>query len=382
VLREIAEKAAAAGLSRRAFLGLLGAAGGAAALAACTGSGSQAGRLRWGNWDYYIDTVGTKHPTLEQFEKESGIKVSYLTDIGDTDEFFGKVRGRLAAGQDCGYDLVCLNDWMAERWVRQGYTQAFDRQVMPNVNKNLLPMFASASYDVDRTHTIAWQGGYGGIAWNKEMVPEGIKSISDMWDPKFHGHVELFNEFVTTVSLVMWEQGTDPSSSWGDDEFNTALDVINKHIKSGQVVQLSDNAIMEHLSNGDAWVGVVYSGDVAQVNDDAGKEILGFAIPEAGGTTWADHFMVPKPSGAIEEAQKLVDFYYDPVVAATVAAYVQYITPVNGAQEAMEQIDPDLVDDPLIFPTEEILKTCPLVRGFSMEEYSKYTEQFLALNQT
>ena len=65
--------------------------------------------------------------------------------------------------------------------------------------------------------------------------------------------------------------------------------------------------------------------------------------------------LVPNKAEHKANAEALMNYYYDPEVAATLAAWVNYICPVEGAREAMEKIDPSLVDAPLIFPDEEFL---------------------------
>jgi len=363
-------------------LGLLGAAGGAAALSAC-GVGGAEDRLRWTNWPTYLDTddAGKTHPTLDRFTAESGITVDYAEDVEDSDEFNGKVQARLAAGKDIGCDLVVLGDQISERWVRQGYTQKMDRKAMPNT-ANLLPSLASADYDLDRSHTIPWQAGLTGIAWRWDKIPGGIQELDDLWNPKYKGHVEVFTEFSSTLPAVLWANGVDPSGAWGDDDFEAALEVVAKQRANGQIRMLRGNSIIEDLVNGDAWAIMSYSGDIFQKNQEAkdrpdDPDLFGFAIPGAGGVIWADHFMVPKTSPNLLEAQKLIDFYYDPQVAAEVAAWVAYITPVVGAREEMAKIAPELADDPLIFPDEKTLARCPLVRGYTADEYTTYTQRFL-----
>jgi len=352
-------------------------------LSACGDRGED--KLRWGNWPLYLDTddSGHTHPTLDRFTDTSGIPVKYLEDIDDNDQFNGKVQARLAAGKDIGYDLVVLSDEMAVRWVRQEYAQKMDRAAMPNT-KNLMPSLASADYDPDRSHTIPWQAGLSGLAWRWDKVPDGLTGLSDLWRPELHGHVEVLTDFTSTVALSLWENGVDPSSSWGDDDFEAALEVVAAQRRSGQIRTLKGNSIVEDMVNGDAWAIVSFSGDVYQKNQEAkddpsDPDIFGFAVPEAGGVIWGDHFIVPRSSSQLEKAQKLIDFYYDPEVAAEVAAWVNYITPVVGAREAMEKIAPELVDDPLIFPDEQTLAKCTLVRGFTSDEYIRYTERYFAV---
>jgi spermidine/putrescine transport system substrate-binding protein len=98
-------------------------------------------------------------------------------------------------------------------------------------------------------------------------------------------------------------------------------------------------------------------------------------LPESKGTLWSDNMMVPITSRHRRNAQRLMDYYYDPLVAAKVAAYVAYICPVQGAQEQMKKVDPTLVDDPMIFPTEEYLRAeTRSFRALSPAEDQKFSQ--------
>jgi spermidine/putrescine transport system substrate-binding protein len=374
-------------LSRRNFLvGALGAAGAASVLAACgtgggngggTPSGGASGPLRWANWSYYLDQSddGQSFPTLEAFIEETAIDVEYFEEIEDNDSFYGKVRGQLEAGQDIGYDLVVLTDWMSARWVRMGYTQTLDRDAMPNT-ANLLDNLQDTGFDPGRTQTITWQSGLTGIAWDKEKLPNGIQSVSQLWDPALKGRVEVLSEMLDTIPLIMIEQGVDPSGDWGDDEYTAALEVIVEQIGSGQIRQVRGNSYTQDLVSGDAIACVAWSGDVVALNFE-NDDRFGFAIPDAGGNLWSDNFIVPKTSSRLADAQTLIDYYYDPAVAAQVAAWVNYITPVVGAQEAMADVDESLVENELIFPTEETLSRVHQVRMLTPEEEEDFNGRFL-----
>ena len=381
-------RAQSADVSRRHFLtGVLGAAGAAAVLAACGtggttptgtgGSGGASGPLRWANWTLYLDQSedGKSYPTLEQFIAKSGIDVQYSEDIEDNDSFYGKVKGQLANGQDIGYDIVTLTDWMAARWIREGYTTEWDRAAMPNT-ANLLPNLENVDFDPGRTHSLTWQSGFAGLAWDTTKIPGGLASVSDLWDPSLKGRVEVLSEMRDTIGLIMLEQGVDPSTGWGDNEFANALDVLKAQISSGQIRQVRGNSYAQDLVSGDAIAVIGWSGDIMALNlenDDRFK----FALPDAGGTLWSDNLMVPKTSSRLADAEKLFDYYYDPQVAAQVAAWVNYITPVEGAQKAMEQVDPTLVDNELIFPSATTLANAHVFRTLTPEEEDSYNGQFL-----
>ncbi|WPR63897.1 spermidine/putrescine ABC transporter substrate-binding protein [Glutamicibacter protophormiae] len=378
-------------LSRRSVLGAAGALGLGGLLAACGTGGSKTGAaagpaaadisasdptLNWANWTLYLDydDAAKAYPTLEAFTKQTGIKVNYSEDVDGNDTYYGKVQAQLKSGQDIGQDIFTLTDWMAGRVIRQGYTQALDPVNIPN-SSNLLPSLQNVDFDPGREHSLTWQSGYAGIAWNKAKHPKGLKSVADLWDPSLKGRITVLDEMRDTMGLLMLQDGVDISGTWGQDEFQKALEVLRGNIDSGQIRQVKGNSYKEDFISGDAIAGIVWSGDLVQMNfenDDQWE----FVIPEAGGTLWSDNLMVPIGSPRKANAEKLMDYYFQPEVAAQVAAYVNFICPVTGAKEAMEKIDPSLMENPLIFPTEEDLGRAHVFRSLDADEESSFAADF------
>ena len=378
-------------LSRRNVLRGAGVLGVGAFLAACGTSGSGGGTatgsitaatdlsdsekvVNWANWTLYLDQDDAgNYPSLQAFTEQTGIKANYSEDIDGNDTYYGKIQGQLANGQDIGQDIVVFTDWMAARMIRQGYTQEFDEANIPN-KKNILPELAEVDFDPGRKHSLTWQSGFAGVAWNISRVPE-LRSVSDLWRPDLKGRVEVLDEMRDTMGLIMLEQGVDISGDWGDDQFQAALDELKKHIDDGQIRQVRGNSYKEDLVSGDALAVIGWSGDITQLNFENGEQ-WAFAIPEAGGTLWSDNMEIPIGSPHKKNAETLMNYYYDPEVAATVAAWVNYISPVQGAREAMEAIDPELVDDPLIFPSEEYLQNAHVFRTLDPSEEQQYNADF------
>ena len=112
------------------------------------------------------------------------------------------------------------------------------------------------------------------------------------------------------------------------------------------------------------------------LNDPA---TYGFAIPEAGGTMFTDTLLIPIQAAHKKNAEAWINFYYEPEVAATVAAYVNYITPVKGAQEAMQKIDPSLVTSPAIFPDDATRARAKVFMTLTDAQQAKYEGQFATL---
>ncbi|MDR5693214.1 MULTISPECIES: ABC transporter substrate-binding protein [Agromyces] len=387
VVRALIAQARQAQLTRRTLLAGGAAGASALALAACSTGGGQARptaaadrsdsdkTLNWANWAAYIDEDDAgNYPTLDRFEEETGISVNYEVAVDDNNTYYGKVKDQLALGQDIGADTVCLTDWMVSRWIRLGYTQELDHDNIPNI-ANLTPALQNPDFDEGRKHSLPWQGGFAGICWNTEKVPGGLREVQDLWSADLKGRVGVLSEMRDTMGLIMLQNGVDISGDWGDAEFEAAIETLDEQVANGQIRNIKGNSYLEDLKSEDTLAAICWSGDITVLNAEAGDKWQ-FAIPDAGGTLWNDNFLIPVGSPRKTNAETLINYYYDPAVAAEVAAWVNYITPVVGAQEAAAAIDPELAENQLIFPNEETLSNAYIFRALSGAEEQKYQAQF------
>jgi spermidine/putrescine transport system substrate-binding protein len=365
-------------VSRRAVLAGAGAVAGASALAACgSGGGSSENAIRWGNWPLYLDVddSGKNYPTLQAFTKESGIDVKYFEDYNDNDEFFGKVQAQLKLKKDIGYDIVCPTDWMAGRWIRLGYAQKFDAANIPN-KSNIVDTLAKPSYDANRDYSLTWQGIMGGFGWNTQKNPKGIRTIEDLFSPQNKGKIVVLSEMRDTIGIILLSQGISLQTVT-EDQFMNAVDFLAKKSADGWIRGVKGNEYAEDLVSGDATAVIGWSGDMFILkSENEGK--FDFAIPESGGTISGDNMMIPSTATpeAKANAEKLINYYYEPAVAAEVAAYVNYFCPVKGAQAEMEKIDPDLAASEFIFPTAKTMANLSVFRALTPAEETKWTEAF------
>jgi spermidine/putrescine transport system substrate-binding protein len=375
-------------LSRRSFVRRMGAAGlmvsGASTLlAACGGTqgtdkGGDASKvvsvnhpktaiteLDFSNWPLYIDKK-----VLKDFEKKYGGKVKYVEDINDNEEFYGKVQEELRRDRSLDRDLVVLTDWMAARWIRSGYVEAFDKKNIPNA-KNLQPTLASPKFDPKRQYTMPWQSGMTAIGYNPEKTGRKLSTVKDLFDPKFKGRVTMLSDWRDSASLVLLSQGKKTGDATVD-EVKGAIEELQKQSDSGQIRKFTGNDYTRGLASGDLWACTAYSGDVVQLQADNPK--LEFLIPDEGAIIWTDNMMIPQKPPHVYAAETMINYVYDPAVAAKIAAYVNYVTPVVGAKEELAKTDPDTADNQLIFPSDETLAKLQPYPQLSTTEEAELTE--------
>ncbi|WP_238018848.1 spermidine/putrescine ABC transporter substrate-binding protein [Dactylosporangium sp. AC04546] len=333
-------------------------------------------KLNWSNWPLYIDVDANdekKRPSIDGFTAKTGIAVTYTEDVNDNNEFFGKVRNQLQACQSIDRDVMVLTDWMASRVVGLGWTQQFDPAKTPNFTKNVLASLRNRPWDKDMNHAAPWQSGLTGLAYNAKVTKE-IRTLDELLTrPDLKGKVAVLTEMRDTVGLVLLSMGKDPANVT-DADFDAAIEKLKKAVDSGQIRKFTGNDYKEDLAKGDLAACVAWSGDVIQLA--AEDESIKFVTPDEGLMLWSDNILIPATATHKANVEQLIDYYYDPKVAAQVAASVNYICPVQGAQEAMQQVDPDLAGNPLIFPDADTLKKVHSFKALTEAEDKKYAEKF------
>ena len=375
-------------LTRRSLLVGAGAVVGAGTLAACGTGGSDTSAegvvdvsdeekiVRWANWPLYLDfNEDTKeYPTLKAFEAATGITATYTEDIDDNNSFYGKVQGQLSIGSDIGYDVVTPTDWMASRWIEQGYAQKLNADNIPNKG-NIRAVLADVPFDQGRNYSLTWQSGFAGFGWNTQKIPNGVRTIEDLFKPANKGRVVVLSEFRDTIGIIMQYQGVDPSGSFSEDQYMNAIDFLKGKIADGFIRKVKGNSYSEDLVNGDAVAVIGWSGDLFILKSENDNK-FDFAIPESGGMLWSDNMLIPSTSTHKKNAELLMNHYYDPAVAAEVAAYVNYICPVEAAQPELEKIDPALAESPYIFPDAATLAKVKVFRPVTADEQTLFQSAF------
>jgi spermidine/putrescine transport system substrate-binding protein len=383
-------------ITRRAALRGAGLLGASAFLAACGVEGTtdeapqasgfwasqtKAGVLNFANWPLYMDQEKqggkTVYPSLQEFTKETGIKVTYKEAIEDNDAFIGKITPPLKAGQDTGWDLIVItNGGPIEKIIRQNFLIELDHSKLPNFAKNASPSVKNPTYDPGNKFTVAWQSGMVGLAYNPKLTKREITSWQDLKDPAFKGKITMFGDDIDFPTSVMVMLGIDPAKSTEADWRRAAQEAEKLR---PQLREFVDNSgMIDAMSSGNAWLSQAYSGDVQQLNNSGSPDIK-FVIPKEGGTYWTDNMAIPKGAKHPLDAITYMDYVYRPEVAAKLTEYIAYVSPVPATKELLQAEAAkaegedkayleDLVTNPLVYPTEADVAKLKRYRNLTVEE--------------
>lgn len=312
-------------------------------------TGEVSGDLNVSNWPFYIDGK-----TVPEFEEETGLAVEYNEDVNDNSSFFGKVQPLLQEGESGGRDIMVVTDWMAKKMYDLGYLQEFDQEAVAPAKETLREDVSSPNFDPERAFSLPWQSGLTGLVVNTAEAPD-VKSINDLFDPKYEGRVSMLTELRDTVPLVMKADGIDPVDATTEDWMAT-IDKIREASDSGQIRRFTGNDYTKDLANGDTVAVIGWSGDAVQLQAD--NPDIEFVMPTEGCMLWSDNMVIPVGAPNPTAAYEFMNYVYEPENQAQITAYNNYVQPVDGVREIFEKEDPALAESPLVFPDEEYTGNC------------------------
>ena len=346
------------------------------------------GPLMFANWPAYIDLVGAagdageyqpgSSPSLEEFQKEYKVEVDYQEKIGDNNAFVETIKPALVTGLATGWDLMVLTDWMASQIVTNGWVEKIDQSHVPNCTANLEDSLRNQPWDPGNDYHYPWQSGMTGVGYNEKTLKENNiplpTKIADLWTIP-PDKLTMLSEARDTFGLTLLKLGksADPAETTDAD-----LDAVYADIKPlvDGGLRFTGNEYLQDFAQKKVWAAYVWSGDLAS----SGGEDDRFIIPEEGALIWTDNMLIPKGAANKYTAELMMNWVYDPKIAAMVAAYIYYVSPVKGAADEIKALDPGAESNPLLFPTPDVVAKLHNFQALTPEQEDKMNELYAELS--
>ena len=234
------------------------------------------------------------------------------------------------------------------------------------------------TWDPTGEYSLPWQTGFGGIAYNIDVTGRELTSTDDLFDPAFKGKIGMLTEMRDTMGLIMMSLGHRHLDAHRLRHRRARL----RQARAGQERRTDPPLHRQRLHErprAPATSPPASAGPATWCSSPATIRPSGSSSPRQGGTAWADTMVLPKGAENRDAAAKWMDFVYDPVQAAQITAWVQYISPVAGVQEELAKIDPELAENPLLFPDEETIARTHIFANLPEDVEAEYDAAFSAI---
>ena len=315
--------------------------------------------LRVYNWGEYID-----EGLVEEFEEETGIRVIY-DEFTTNEEMYPRIEADPSL-----YDVVCPSDYMVEKMMKNGLLQKVDLSKLKNKDNIGAQYYAALSDFVDpgNQYMVPYTWGTVGILYNTTLVDDPVNSWSILWDEKYAGSIlmqdSVRDAFLVAEKLLGYSANTtDPS------ELAACSELLHEQypLVKGYVI----DEVRDKMIAGDTALAVIYSGEYMYCKEE--NPDLAYVIPDEGSNMWYDGWVITKGARNVDAAYQWLDFLLRADIAARNFEYITYPTP-NLA--SYEYIDEELLNDPAIFPGEDVLKRCEVFKYLGEEAEDLYYEQW------
>jgi spermidine/putrescine-binding protein len=290
------------------------------------------------NWSDYIDPE-----LIPEFQSRTGATVQY-----DNYSSESELETKLLAG-GAGYDVIFPSDHSMAPLVAKQLLANIDKALLPNW-KHLDPKFLGAPYDPENRYSAPYFWGTVAVGIRTDHVTDPVKGFDVLFEERYKGRITMFDDAENVVATVLLYLGY-PMNSTDDEHLAKVKEVL---IKQRPLVQsYTSDAFKEKLIKGEAWVVLGWSGDILQAAGE--NENIRAVVPETGTMIWVDAMAIPKDAKNKRLAHEFINFLLEPEIAARNANTVRYASPNVTAREYMTK---DLLDDPAIYPPQEILDRC------------------------
>jgi len=287
------------------------------------------------NWeDYFGET------TIEDFEKEFGVKVNLETY---EDEL---VMLATVQSDPKKHDIIIASDTLIQEMVSMQLLAQIDMANIPNF-KNIAEEFKNHPYDPENKHSVPYMWGTSGLAVNRKYIKETEPSWSILWNSEYKGKISMLSNMHDTIGAALFYLGYSGNST-NPAELAEAKNLL---LKQKPILRgYEDSAtIMNSLISEELWAGHSYSGVFAS----AKNENVEYLIPKEGAFIWTDTLAIPISAQHKYTAELFINFILRPDVSAKIANYLWY---ANTNKAAKELTNPEILQDPTLYPPEEVKK--------------------------
>lgn len=280
--------------------------------------------------------------TLQAFEKETGCGV--VVDHMVSSE---TLRAKLAGGRS-GFDVVFPSDEVVPLLVAQGVLEKLDLSKIPNF-RNIQSRFRGLPHDPGNAHSVPYMWGTTGIAFLKDKVSPPPESWEALWDPKLVRQMMMLDDGREAFAAALRITGADLRAAPSAE----AVEKAKKKLMERKP-KAYNSSPKDKLVNGECWIAQCYSGDALQASSELGGKV-GYAVPKEGGTLWIDNLCIARDAPQRELAHRFIDYLLRPEVSAAITNETRF---PNPNEAALKHIRREILEDPLVFPPEEVLSRC------------------------
>jgi spermidine/putrescine transport system substrate-binding protein len=323
-------------MNRRQFLGDIARAAAVPTAAMLLADCNSGPRLNVYNWSDYV-----ADDTVENFERESGLRVTYGTYESNQEMLAQVLSG------NSGWDVVFPSADFVVPMRDLGLLSPIRHELLKNLG-SLDPAFRRPPWDPELAWSVPYMYGATGILYQKSLTP-APRAWGDLWDRRLAGKITMLDDATEVFGACLKKLGYSLNSAEPHELQAAAAEARRQKplLRAYLNAEVRDQMIAGDVAAAQAWA-VTAAQAIA-----AAPDRLAFAYPAEGFARFADNICILRESRRLEAAHRWIDYLLRPAVSADIVVETRTAT-CNGA--AYQRLPPEFRNDPVLYPSAEVLQ--------------------------
>ena len=316
---------------------------------------------------YYDWADDMPQAVFDAFTAEYGIKVKYVTYASGEEAVANLRAGKV-------YDVVAVETQDIPALIADGLLAKINYRNVPNF-KNISANFRDLSFDPGNTYTIPFNWGTTGLLVRSDLVEKPVTRWADLWDERFAGKLIVWSLQRYLLGITLKSLGYSVNSE-NPEQLAAALERLEQIKSRARIMDYDTQVLDDMLASGEVVILYGFSGDLERLHKK--NSAVHYVLPEEGSVLWGDHFAIPAKSSDQHAAELLINFLLRPEIIALFVNEIHYAAPNDAATPFIE---PEIRNDPAIFPSNDLLKAAEILLPLGPKGQKLYDEtwsRFLA----
>lgn len=316
---------------------------------------------------YYDWADDMPQAVFDAFTAEYGIKVKYVTYASGEEAVANLRAGKV-------YDVVAVETQDIPALIADGLLAKINYRNVPNF-KNISANFRDLSFDPSNTYTIPFNWGTTGLLVRSDLVEKPATRWADLWDERFAGKLIVWSLQRYLLGITLKSLGYSVNSE-NPEQLAAALERLEQIKSRARIMDYDTQVLDDMLASGEVVILYGFSGDLERLRKK--NSAVHYVLPEEGSVLWGDHFAIPAKSSDQHAAELFINFLLRPEIIALFVNEIHYAAPNDAATPFIE---PEIRNDPAIFPSNDLLKAAEILLPLGPKGQKLYDEtwsRFLA----
>jgi spermidine/putrescine-binding protein len=222
-----------------------------------------------------------------------------------------------------------------------------------------------------KQYFVPWDWGYSSVLYRTDKIPEGIDSWAALLDPKYSGHISMWDDGPAAVTVSSYIHGWDETKIT-DEQFDQIKDEWSAQREHNLFYWSGEPELVEAMAAGDVWLAYAWQGAYATL---LGQDVpVAYANPKEGRNSWVGAYGIRKDRENYDAAIAFLDAKLAEATGNNVVSLFYY---GHANTDVMNGITDETLKEAFSIDDPEVLSKTNFTPNLTAEQRDQWTEMWV-----